>query len=547
MPQRFNIGAARQAGYTDAEITDYLSGIGGFNVKGAREHYSDSEIADFLAVSDKIQRSTNPMESATLRKAASALTVPMYAPVGMAKGIYETIKRLPEVMYRPQFDTSEWSNYSGKQAYDPFHAFDLAGMAEAGSAPGSMPKVLPGEVSVGLFGGVRGATGKVKSILTKAQELEAQGVPMEEIRQRTGWSRAPWKEGAEGGKTFYRGTVPGEARRIKEVFDAAKGKTFVAREKKNAQMYGENIEEITALPDAKILYQENNEFWKLIGKKKPPNGAIESVSGGAIPNVNLAIRKAEEAGYDAISFSHDSGIGTVILNESAFTRNSNLGKWRFEIDDSKANWKDAFRRIGEEELTVGDVFEHPELFESYPTLKDVKVMRLPGLDTGGSYNANLNAIMLPEHAGPKKAKETLLHEIQHALQEHEGFARGGSPEAIAFDRIHELSIKRQTLKDYQNGIFNLEAEIAADPKNKQLRDMLARVTQEHSKTQQDIDLLERMATDGISENEYRRLAGEYESRKAAERAGLTAAKRKAQAPYATGELIPPEDLIVRMK
>ena len=33
------------------------------------------------------------------------------------------------------------------------------------------------------------------------------------------------------------------------------------------------------------------------------------------------VRKAKEAGYDAVSFAHDSDVGTVVLNNDAFIRN----------------------------------------------------------------------------------------------------------------------------------------------------------------------------------------------------------------------------------
>jgi hypothetical protein len=117
--------------------------------------------------------------------------------------------------------------------------------------------------------------------------------------------------------TFYRGTVPGETKRIKEPFSEAKGKIFVARKIESAKNYGEQIQTIQAKPNAKI--------WKLLGKRKPPNGAIESVSGGAINNVNKIIQKAIEAGYDAISFSHDDGIGTVIINNDSFIFSNQRG------------------------------------------------------------------------------------------------------------------------------------------------------------------------------------------------------------------------------
>ncbi|HUV97289.1 MAG TPA: hypothetical protein VMV98_07445, partial [Acidobacteriaceae bacterium] len=124
-------------------------------------------------------------------------------------------------------------------------------------------------------------------------------------------------------RTFYRGTAPGETQRIPEVFTAAEGKTFVARQASSARNYGESIESIVARPDAKILREEDAAFWKLIGRRKPANGWIGSATRKGetvIDAVNDAIRKAEKAGYDIISFSQDADMGTVILNEGAVTR-----------------------------------------------------------------------------------------------------------------------------------------------------------------------------------------------------------------------------------
>lgn len=124
-------------------------------------------------------------------------------------------------------------------------------------------------------------------------------------------------------RIFYRGTNPENEQRIAEPFTAAKGKTFAARTPEGASQYGPSIEEIKAKPNAKILSDDTPEFWKVIGRKRPPNGYIGS-SGKAgeslVSVVNAAIRKAEAAGYDAISIG-DADIGTVILNEKAFTRN----------------------------------------------------------------------------------------------------------------------------------------------------------------------------------------------------------------------------------
>jgi hypothetical protein len=132
-----------------------------------------------------------------------------------------------------------------------------------------------------------------------------------------------WYKIAQSQRTFYRGTVPGETIRIDEPFESAKGLTFVARKPESAKMYGSKIETIIAKPEAKILDSESPEFWKLVNRKCPPNKYIGSAlrnNETTIDAINDAIRKAKQAGYDALSFEQDSDIGTVLLNEKAFIR-----------------------------------------------------------------------------------------------------------------------------------------------------------------------------------------------------------------------------------
>lgn len=125
-------------------------------------------------------------------------------------------------------------------------------------------------------------------------------------------------------RTFYRGTEPGKTDRIPELFPSAKGLTFAARKPDSAGVYGSSVEKITAKPDAKILYSESPEFWKLLGRRRPGNDYIGSAlrrGETTITAIDAAIAAAKKAGYDAVSFKQDSDIGTVILNEGAFTRN----------------------------------------------------------------------------------------------------------------------------------------------------------------------------------------------------------------------------------
>ena len=74
-----------------------------------------------------------------------------------------------------------------------------------------------------------------------------------------------------------------------------------------------------------------------------------------------------------------------------------------------------------------DYIDAPELFTAYPELRDVEV-RIDELGFGerGKYNSKENKITLSNDLRNKSEyKSTLAHEIQHAIQHIEGFARGG--------------------------------------------------------------------------------------------------------------------------
>ncbi len=96
------------------------------------------------------------------------------------------------------------------------------------------------------------------------------------------------------------------------------------------------------------------------------------------------------------------------------------GKWRFEISDQGAslnytgemkNWK------------LEDVLNHPRLFEAYPQLRNVRVNTDPKME-GASFHPKEGVVLGTKERVPDIGN--LLHEIQHAVQRAEGFARGSS-------------------------------------------------------------------------------------------------------------------------
>lgn len=84
-------------------------------------------------------------------------------------------------------------------------------------------------------------------------------------------------------------------------------------------------------------------------------------------------------------------------------------------------------RVDEGSATLGSILDHEELYAAYPQLRDM-VVRFDDLDgTKGVINHRRGVITL-DNSLRNAPEGTLLHEIQHAIQEAEGFAKGSSPE-----------------------------------------------------------------------------------------------------------------------
>ncbi len=107
------------------------------------------------------------------------------------------------------------------------------------------------------------------------------------------------------------------------------------------------------------------------------------------------------------------------------------GKWAFDISDHDAT-------LNERGETVGEILNHPRLFEAYPHLRNMRLEFRGGDDMTGLLGYYLEPepgsaekIVIRTDLSPRERLETLLHELQHAVQFREGFAQGGSPRTLA--------------------------------------------------------------------------------------------------------------------
>jgi hypothetical protein len=111
------------------------------------------------------------------------------------------------------------------------------------------------------------------------------------------------------------------------------------------------------------------------------------------------------------------------------------GKWRIEISDEAGQFILPLDELVESPsfgtptiYKLGDVYSHPLLYEIYPEAANIDFVYGPAFmdflkQEQGSYNGK-NQIQITPYA--EDASSTLLHEIQHWVQQTEGFAEGGN-------------------------------------------------------------------------------------------------------------------------
>jgi len=135
----------------------------------------------------------------------------------------------------------------------------------------------------------------------------------------------------------------------------------------------------------------------------------------------------------------------VIREETGFFRGMDK-KWRYEIDDSQAELRldpqalPTFELRGNDlyhqgdwvdpdllGVALGEVLSHDKLFAAYPQLREFPIVAiLPDPGTPIGIHLPNRFIGVSQDLAGNDPLDVLLHEIQHAVQNIEGFAGGGN-------------------------------------------------------------------------------------------------------------------------
>lgn len=134
-----------------------------------------------------------------------------------------------------------------------------------------------------------------------------------------------------------------------------------------------------------------------------------------------------EALHEAERYEMQNVDAETIRQKTGWFRGAD-GKWRWEIDDSGMKLRTDAADISNY-TTLGELVDAPALFATYPDMKDMDVT-FQTLERGqnGGYNRRFDSIELSRDLKnrPEALLNSLTHEVQHAIQQREGFTPGAN-------------------------------------------------------------------------------------------------------------------------
>lgn len=120
-----------------------------------------------------------------------------------------------------------------------------------------------------------------------------------------------------------------------------------------------------------------------------------------------------------------NGIDNEYIRQNTNWFQDKNGDWKFEFSDKDMKLKPNIQLKENTTYKLGNILEHDLLFTIYPELAkcNVKVQKME--NAGGSYNRENNLIRINSKLkNSEEIQNTLIHEIQHAIQKIEGFEKG---------------------------------------------------------------------------------------------------------------------------
>lgn len=215
------------------------------------------------------------------------------------------------------------------------------------------------------------------------------------------------------------------------------------------------------------------------------------------------------------------------------------GKWRFEIPDNLDKIDIKKLQSTKQFFTLGEIYDNEKLYEAYPFLREVTIQKekLDGNRLG--YSEGDYLIVIDNNVDEWFTPGTIIHELQHIIQNYEGFASGGNTRQVRTlvnEAIRKKTEEARSLAPHATMYYNRRREyemamiMGDEARMKELEGPIKKLEQEiPNKARRDriyklfseADSLLRKANNMSDKQLYRNLYGEKEARAAEEKARIS--------------------------
>ena len=325
----------------------------------------------------------------------------------------------------------------------------------------------------GVFAGINALTAD-KEALAKAQQMIAQGVDPAQVWKETGWGKGvdgKWRFEIDDSKATLRDYqfTP------KEAYEQARTNAFIS-DNELMRNRAKSMSEYASMTKNQLI----DEY------KRTGNEIVDAAINGDIEKAKLLSEK--RSGLDALL--------------------SQMGS----------------REYGK----TSSFIAHGDLGRAYPDVYKIHTRVSP--DDVGNANAHYyrgndlqsEQIVLGRKPILNSDKSTMLHELQHAIQQREGFARGGSPQTV------NQSIFRENQAKYFDDLITQLEEKLPKPNQQWIDDI-------HDPIEAQIEKIKEqkynLSNSNVGFDAYRSLAGEVEARTTQSRLDLDPQQRRENYPF----------------
>ena len=217
---------------------------------------------------------------------------------------------------------------------------------------------------------------------------------------------------------------------LDDAFKGVKPETFMERAERE---FGESIRETGhTVGQVQEALKKKGETNTVVQDNVSPQGLYEFVGMHAQLPIIQQLNQAQQMMEQKVDAQD-------IFKQTGWFFDSKDKKWKYDIGIGNVKYEPASvqyinNKPRSESMFLDYAYDNPELYDAYPILKDTMVTFTPSdeKETGGktTYSSKTNSFSINIKYNPndieKSLNSVLVHEIQHAIQDIENFARGGS-------------------------------------------------------------------------------------------------------------------------